>query len=193
MKDYFFLIILLLVCHGSCFFLFFMKYFNNIFTQRLKFPLFYFWKSFFHIDIIPSKNKVQNCDNYQIPNVNFGDSISICDDIESSKKQQWLDKGYQKLSESKTATLDSALEAGIFPRKVDIMKMDVEGYEPRVLAGASKFLNSEYAPDKIIMESRTDLLDMAGGSGGGEVRRSFFFDMFGFEKTVLYFGLVILI
>ena len=105
--------------------------------------------------------------------VSFGNSISVCDDISPAKKAQWIAQGYQKLSESTTATLDAALDAKIFPRKVDIMKMDIEGYEPRVLAGAKRFLQSEFAPDKIVMESVPQLLNQVG-EGGGEVENCFF-------------------
>ena len=106
--------------------------------------------------------------------MNYGDSISVCDDIPAERKQGWIKSGYVKLGESTTTTLDDAFEQGVFPRKVDVMKMDVEGYEPRVLEGGRKFLSSKKAPDKIIMESMPIILQAAmGGDGNAHMKKEF--------------------
>ena len=106
--------------------------------------------------------------------MNYGDSISVCDDISAEQRQAYINGGYEKLGVSTTTTLDDAFEEGVFPRKVDVMKMDVEGYEPRVLEGGRKFLKSEKAPDKIIMESMPNILQFAmGGDGNAQMKKEF--------------------
>lgn len=47
-----------------------------------------------------------------------------------------------------TTTLDDALLAGLFDHveRVDVMKIDVEGFEPSVIFEGNRFFQSEYAP-----------------------------------------------
>lgn len=66
--------------------------------------------------------------------------------------------------------LDSALERlGLAERPVNILKIDVEGYEPAVIAGARKTLDRTAA---VILEYSPDLSG-AGGLSGHEMRVCF--------------------
>lgn len=67
------------------------------------------------------------CQMWQIPKVNFGDTAIVCDDTGKKEIQRYKQRGFQNLGTAKIGTLDGALAAGVFPRKVDVMKMDVEG------------------------------------------------------------------
>ena len=115
----------------------------------------------------------RRCETWQNPSVNFGDTVTICDDTPNDRKRLWKNKGFVKLSDAPTGTLDAALAAGVFDRKVDLMKMDVEGYEPHILASARKFFASKFAPNKILMEAEVDRLEDALGSGAEQLKREF--------------------
>ena len=64
-----------------------------------------------------------------------------------------------------TTTLDIALEAGYFNHvdHVDVMKVDVEGFEYSVMEGGNQFFLSSYAPKYIFMELVSSMMGDAGG------------------------------
>ena len=75
--------------------------------------------------------------------VNIGDTHSVCDD---KTRAHFLDNGYVSLGWMNTTTLDDALLACLFDHveRVDVMKIDVEGFEPSVIFGGNRFFQSEY-------------------------------------------------
>jgi hypothetical protein len=72
-----------------------------------------------------------------------------------------------------TTTLDIALEEGHFNHvgQVDVMKVDVEGFEYSVMEGGNRFFQSRFAPKYIFMELVSSMMGDAGGlSDRGESR-----------------------
>ena len=69
----------------------------------------------------------------------------MCDD---KTRAHFLGNGYASLGWMNTTTLDDALLAGLFNHveRVDVMKIDVEGFEPSVIFGGNRFFQSEYVP-----------------------------------------------
>ena len=65
-----------------------------------------------------------------------------------------------------TTTLDDALLEGAFDdfNGIDIMKIDVEGFEPSVIAGGNRFFESKYAPKYIFMETVSSYMGLAVGA-----------------------------
>ena len=63
-------------------------------------------------------------------------------------------------------TPDDALLTGLFDhvKRVDVMKIDVEGFEPSVIFGGNRFFQSEYAPTYVFMEMVSSCMDSAFGS-----------------------------
>ena len=63
-------------------------------------------------------------------------------------------------------TPDDALLTGLFDhvKRVDVMKIDVEGFEPSVIFGGNRFFQSEYAPTYDFMEIVSSFMDSAFGS-----------------------------
>ena len=63
-------------------------------------------------------------------------------------------------------TPDDALLTGLFDhvKRVDVMKIDVEGFEPSVIFGGNRFFQSEYAPTYDFMEMVSSFMDSAFGS-----------------------------
>ena len=58
------------------------------------------------------------------------------------------------------------LVAGVFAGidHIDIMKIDVEGFEPSVILGGNRFFESKYAPRYVFMEMVSSFMDSAFGS-----------------------------
>jgi hypothetical protein len=65
-----------------------------------------------------------------------------------------------------TTTLDDALLDGVFDHvdRIDVMKIDVEGFEPAVIMGGNRFFESKYAPRYVYMEMVSPLMDAAFGA-----------------------------
>ena len=95
--------------------------------------------------------------------VNIGDTHSVCDD---KTRAHFLDNGYVSLGWMNTTTLDDALLACLFDHveRVDVMKIDVEGFEPSVIFGGNRFFQSEYVPTYVFMEMVSSFMDSAFGS-----------------------------
>lgn len=113
------------------------------------------------------------CEVWQVPDTNFGDTHTVCDvQTRASYKAQ----GLRKMADAKFGTLDAAYERGVFYKKVDVLKLDVEGYEPVVLRGGKKFLASPLAPDHLMIEvSPKNLHDATGRDGKKEAEQMFKF------------------
>jgi hypothetical protein len=64
-----------------------------------------------------------------------------------------------------TTTLDYALQEGVFDRfsGIDVMKIDIEGFEPKLMAGANAFFESKYAPTYIFMEFTSRTVALSAG------------------------------
>jgi len=73
---------------------------------------------------------------------------------------------YTQLGWMNTTTLDDALLEGLFDlySGIDVMKMDVEGFEPSVMAGANRFFESKYAPTYIFLEFTSKTVSTSVGS-----------------------------
>ena len=95
--------------------------------------------------------KPRHCELFQQRSVNVGDTHSVCD---GASRSQFIEKGYAPLGWMNTTTLDLALEAGYFEHvdHVDVMKVDVEGFEYSVMEGGNQFFQSFLAPKYIFME-----------------------------------------
>jgi len=107
--------------------------------------------------------KKRNCELFQQRNVNIGDTHSICDE---ETRRQFSTRGYTRLGWMNTTTLDDALLEGAFDgvHGIDIMKIDVEGFEPSVIAGGNRFFESIYAPRYVFMEAVSSYMGLAVGS-----------------------------
>ena len=106
--------------------------------------------------------KPRHCELFQQRTINVGDTHSICD---GASRSQFIEKGYSPLGWMNTTTLDIALEAGYFNHvdHVDVMKVDVEGFEYSVMEGGNQFFLSSYAPKYIFMELVSSMMGDAGG------------------------------
>ncbi|KAL3799029.1 hypothetical protein HJC23_005168, partial [Cyclotella cryptica] len=93
----------------------------------------------------------RQCQLFQVKGINFGDTHSVCDE---KTRESFLINKYEPLGWMNTTTLDDALLAGVFDSYsgIDVMKIDVEGFEPSVFAGANRFFESKYAPRYIFIE-----------------------------------------
>ena len=117
----------------------------------------------FHLHQLGLDFKPRRCELFQQRHVNIGDTHSVCDD---KTRAHFLGNGYASLGWMNTTTLDDALLAGLFNHveRVDVMKIDVEGFEPSVIFGGNRFFQSEYAPTYVFMEMVSSLMDSAFGS-----------------------------
>jgi FkbM family methyltransferase len=71
----------------------------------------------------------------------------------------------------RSSTLDAFAQATLGDSPVRLLKIDVEGHEPEVLAGGGSFLRAPNRPDIVLVEvSETALAD--SGSSGAELTRS---------------------
>ena len=106
--------------------------------------------------------KPRHCELFQKRSRNIGDTHSVCD---GASRSQFVDKGYASLGWMNTTTLDIALEDGHFNHvgHVDVMKVDVEGFEYSVMEGGNQFFQSRFAPKYIFMELVSSLMGDAGG------------------------------
>ena len=106
--------------------------------------------------------KPRNCEMFQQRTKNVGDTHSICD---GASRSQFIEKGYSPLGWMNTTTLDIALEAGYFNHvdHIDVMKVDVEGFEYSVMEGGNQFFLSPFAPKYIFMELVSSMMGDAGG------------------------------
>ena len=107
--------------------------------------------------------KPRRCELFQQRHVNIGDTHSVCDD---KTRALFLDNGYASLGWMNMTTPDDALLTGLFDhvKRVDVMKIDVEGFEPSVIFGGNRFFQSEYAPTYDFMEIVSSFMDSAFGS-----------------------------
>ena len=106
--------------------------------------------------------KPRHCELFQQRAINVGDTHSVCD---GASRAQFIEKGYSPLGWMNTTTLDIALEAGYFDHvdHVDVMKVDVEGFEYSVMEGGNRFFLSSLAPKYIFMELVSSMMGDAGG------------------------------
>jgi FkbM family methyltransferase len=114
--------------------------------------------------------KPRQCELFQQSSINIGDTHSVCD---AASRPQFIKKGYNSLGWMNTTTLDITLEEGYFDHvgHVDIMKVDVEGFEYSVMEGGNRFFQSRFAPKYIFMELVSSMMGDAGGlSDRGESR-----------------------
>lgn len=100
---------------------------------------------------------------FQQKGVNIGDTHSICNE---KTRESFIQMQYTQLGWMNTTTLDDALLEGLFDlySGIDVMKMDVEGFEPSVMAGANRFFESKYAPTYIFLEFTSKTVSTSVGS-----------------------------
>ena len=117
--------------------------------------------------------KQRNCELFQVIGVNIGDTHAVCSE---GSRRLMENAGYKRLGWMNTTTLDDALLDGWFDnhRVINVMKIDVEGFEPAIISGANKFFQSKYAPKYIIMEMVGTLMGDAFGNNkrGGDYLKS---------------------
>lgn len=109
------------------------------------------YKSRFRLVRLGLDHKERKCELFQQMDVNIGDTHSVCD---QETKKTFVEKNYQSLGWMNTTTLDDAVRIGTFSMidMVDVMKIDVEGFEPSVFLGGNKFFQSDLAPRFIFVE-----------------------------------------
>ena len=112
----------------------------------------------------------RSCELFQQKDRNIGDTHSICDE---SARKQFINKGYLPLGWMNTTTLDDALSDGFFDLAdhIDVMKVDVEGFEHAVVDGGNLFFQSIYAPTYVYMEMVSSMMGDAGGLNDRGIHR----------------------
>ena len=95
-------------------------------------------------------NVSQVCDLYQVPDVNHGDTHSVCDEgarrfFETHKKYK-----YEKLGRSELSRLDDVASPSLFAAD-KVLKVDIEGHELEMFMGAPRFLSRAHgSPPKAV-------------------------------------------
>lgn len=96
----------------------------------------------------------RRCDLYQVPSVNFGDTVSACDgdgSASDARREALQKNGYQKLGEMRAYPLDKVADQALLQSE-KVVKMDVEGHEYEVILGAEKFFTSGNRPRAVYAE-----------------------------------------
>ena len=90
----------------------------------------------FHLNELGLDFKQRRCELFQQRHVNLGDAHSVCD---NKTRAHFISNGYTSLGWMNTTTLDEALVDGLFDHVdgIDVMKIDVEGFEPSVILGGN--------------------------------------------------------
>jgi len=99
-------------------------------------------------------NSARRCDLYQVPSVNFGDTVSACDGDGSASDERraaLAKNGYQKLGEMKAYPLNEVVDAALLEAD-KVVKMDVEGHEHEVILGAETFFTQGKPPRAVYAE-----------------------------------------
>lgn len=119
----------------------------------------------FRLHQIGLDTKRRECELFQQKHINIGDTHAVCDE---KTRAHFLGAGYASLGWMNTTTLDDAFVDGAFDHldRIDVMKIDVEGFEPAVIAGGNRFFESKYAPRYVFMEMVSSLMDSASGAKG---------------------------
>jgi len=92
------------------------------------------------------------CDLYQVPSVNFGDTVSACDGDGGQGKREGLEKaGYSKLGEMRAYRLGDVADDALLQAE-KVVKMDVEGHEYAVIQGAERFFTTGNRPLAVYAE-----------------------------------------
>ena len=117
----------------------------------------------FHLNQLGLDFKRRQCELFQVKNINIGDTHSVCD---KKTRDKMLGNKYESLGWMNTTTLDDALFSGTFSSvdHIDVMKIDVEGFESAVIFGGNKFFESKYAPSYVYMEMVSSFMDTVTGS-----------------------------
>ena len=104
----------------------------------------------------------RHCELFQEANVNIGDTHSVCDE---AMRASIIKGGYESLGWMNTTTLDAAVKNGLFDliNHIDVMKMDVEGFEHAVMDGGNSFFTSQLAPRFLYIELVSAMMGNAGG------------------------------
>lgn len=104
----------------------------------------------------------RNCELFQEAKVNIGDTHSVCDE---AMRASIIKGGYESLGWMNTTTLDAAVNNGLFDliSHIDVMKMDVEGFEHAVIDGGNSFFTSQFAPRFLYIELISAMMGNAGG------------------------------
>ena len=94
--------------------------------------------------------------------MNIGDTHSGCDE---ASRRQFIKGGLQALGWMNTTTLDIAAGTGLFnlTTHVDVMKIDVEGFEHSLIDGGNVFFTSQLAPKYLYIELVSSMMGNAGG------------------------------
>ena len=108
--------------------------------------------------------KSKSCEMWQQPQVNLGDTHSICDGefTAESIRQSFKKNGYQKVGVMTTKSLDDMVSNGDLALNGRwIVKIDTEGYEASVFMGAKTILERN-PPDFIATEFTSGMLNSNG-------------------------------
>lgn len=117
-------------------------------------------------------NSAARCDLFQIPSINFGDTVSVCDGGSYVQQKEAVQKqlstscrrhchrradgcagcaSVQKLGEFRAYQLDDVVDESLL-RAEKAVKMDVEGHEYKVLLGAERFFTQGNPPRAVYAE-----------------------------------------
>ena len=105
----------------------------------------------FHLNRLGLDHTGRECELFQQMEVNIGDTHSVCD---AETRKVFVEKNYEPLGWMNTTTLDNAMRTGMFGTisTIDVMKIDVEGFEPSVFLGGNEFFQSKLTPRFIFVE-----------------------------------------
>ncbi|ACO68208.1 hypothetical protein MICPUN_64984 [Micromonas commoda] len=105
----------------------------------------------FQLNRLGLDHKGRECELFQQKELNIGDTHSVCDD---ETRKVFVEKNYEPLGWMNTTTLDNAMRTGMFGTidTIDVMKIDVEGFEPSVFLGGNEFFQSKLTPKFIFVE-----------------------------------------
>lgn len=105
-----------------------------------------------HVKAHGLSDKAVKCDLYQVPSVNFGDTVSACEGEGYAAKKEGLENAkYQKLGEMRAYRLGDVADEPLLAAK-KVVKMDVEGHEYEVLLGAERFFTQGDRPLAVYAE-----------------------------------------
>ena len=112
----------------------------------------------------------RNCELFQEAKVNIGDTHSVCDE---AMRASIIEGGYESLGWMNTTTLDAAVSNGLFDliSHIDVMKIDVEGFEHAVIDGGNQFFSSQFAPRFVYIELVSGMMGNAGGLNDRGIHR----------------------
>jgi FkbM family methyltransferase len=110
------------------------------------------------------------CELWQNPEVNYGDTITICDVAGAGARvAEFRAAGNVRLGEARMRRLDGLIADRTVRFRKNwpvVQKIDVEGFEPFAMGGAREFLASPAAPAVIFSEYSPSMIELGAQAVG---------------------------